>query len=699
MGKTKSIAWKLSGLIVGLFLLLFVVYSFVTNTILYNKSVEDSEAYASEHAKLYAAELSQRFEQTSNMLFTSKRVFEALHNDKKLTAQSALRMIEKNLSENPNIFGMGLVFEENVVPIEKSVNKELTDQTRRFIPYLYKEESRIQTEAIHGYEKEGKGDWYLIPKKTGRPVLTEPYEYEAGGQTVSMATISVPLFSKDNQFIGVMTADFSIEFLNDLVRNMKPDGGYASIVTDQGLVVANSINEKLTGTNIEEALDWKTIRSHLGERKADTLYVDSKQLKEKAFNTFAPVSVEGIDQIWSVQTVVPNSSILQTFKTVLWLTIAAAVLMILLMAVVSTWFIHRQLKPLTYLREAIEKAATGDLTTKIDPSHIRPDEIGLVAEAFNDMLGKTNEAINVVKDSSVQLKDSAGQVHHTFEEVSAASEQVAAAIDEIAQGASQQSIDTEDANQLMADLAEQIDALAALSISMNQLSVKAGQSNEQGLAQVQLLREHNQDTDRMNEKVQEQIQTLSGKIANIDMVIASIHGITAQTNLLALNASIEAARAGEHGKGFAVVAEEVRKLAEQSRQETDVIQQTVQEILEESKQTVAVITKNIELVEVKNQSVLHTESSFKENSELASQLGELVTRLAAKLDEMVEYKEKAVESIQSISAISEETAASAEQVSASAAEQQRETARVASSTERMNSIVHELKEVVSRFTV
>ncbi|WP_245671256.1 methyl-accepting chemotaxis protein, partial [Pseudobacillus wudalianchiensis] len=144
-----------------------------------------------------------------------------------------------------------------------------------------------------------------------------------------------------------------------------------------------------------------------------------------------------------------------------------------------------------------------------------------------------------------------------FEEVSAASEEVSAAIDEIAQGASQQSMDTEDVNQRIADLSEQIDSLAALSNSMNQLSVKAGQSTKQGMDQVQLLREHNKDTDRMNEKVQQQIQTLSNKIANIDMIIASIHGITAQTNLLALNASIEAARAGEHGKGFAVVAEEV----------------------------------------------------------------------------------------------------------------------------------------------
>ncbi|OCA80858.1 methyl-accepting chemotaxis protein [Pseudobacillus wudalianchiensis] len=699
MRKTKSIAWKLSGLVIGLFLLLFVVYSIVTNTILYNKSVEDSENYANEHAKLYAAGLSQRFEHTSKTLMTAKHMFEALNDEKKMTAQSALKMVEKNLTENPNIFGMGLILESNSVPIESTMNKTLIDQQHRFIPYLYKEGDTIHTEAINGYETEGDGDWYQIPKKEGRPILTEPYDYEAGSETIPMATISVPLFSKENKFIGVMTADFSIEFLNDVVRSMKPDGGYASIVTDQGFVVANSINEKLIGTNIEEALDWKKIRSDLGERKTSTLYVDSKQLKEKAFNTFAPVSVQGIDEIWSVQTVVPKSSILQTFKAILLLTIVAAVLMIILMAVASSLFIHRQLKPLVYLRKSIETAASGDLTRKVDPSHIRQDEIGMVASAFNDMLDKTNQAINVVKGSSVQLNDSASQVHQAFEEVSAASEEVSAAIDEIAQGASQQSMDTEDVNQRIADLSEQIDSLAALSNSMNQLSVKAGQSTKQGMDQVQLLREHNKDTDRMNEKVQQQIQTLSNKIANIDMIIASIHGITAQTNLLALNASIEAARAGEHGKGFAVVAEEVRKLAEQSRQETDVIQKTVQEILEESKQTVAIITKNIELVEVKNQSVVSTESAFKENAQLAKQLGESIAELSTKLDEMMEYKEQAMESIQSVSAISEETAASAEQVSASAAEQKREMGRVAVSTEKMNNIAGELKEVVSRFKV
>ena len=107
----------------------------------------------------------------------------------------------------------------------------------------------------------------------------------------------------------------------------------------------------------------------------------------------------------------------------------------------------------------------------------------------------------------------------------------------------------------------------------------------------------------------------------------------------------------------------------------------------------------MELMVNTNQPVSNAESSFRENAEIAKQLGASILELSVRLQEMVDYKEQAMMSIQSVSAITEETAASAEQVSASAEQQQREMEQVASSSEKVNLIAGELKEVVKQFKV
>lgn len=697
MKKSKSIAIKLSALIIGLFLILFLAYTVVTSVILYNQSIDDSEKSTLQNAQFSAAKMSDRFKKTNDVLQTTKNILETMQANGDLSEDEVLNILETNLAKNNDLFGVAALLEPGTVEVDSTISNTLTDSEKRFIPYLYKEGDSIITSPIAGYEKEDSADWYWIPKKEGRAVLTEPYDYDVNGKTVSMTTISVPLVTSSGTFFGVLTADLSIEFLAELVNSIKPAGGYAGIITQSGMLTVNSINEKMNGTNMEDSIDWNPVKSTLDSGKPAHLYVDSKQLGENSYNAFSPMILEGIDDTWSVQLVLPKSKILETYNQILILTIVAAIVMVALMAIVTAWFIFRQLKPLKFLRASIETAAGGDLTKKVEEKYIKSDEIGAVALAYNNMLEKTKDAIHTVLNSSTLLNKSSSDVHEAFDEIVASSQEVSLATNEIAQGASKQSEDTEETNHRMIELSEQIDALTTLSEQMNELSNKTSISTQKGMNEVAALRENNIATNEMNEKVQQQIETLSSNIANINQVIASIQGIAEQTNLLALNASIEAARAGEHGKGFAVVAEEVRKLAEQSRSETEVIKRTVDSILEESKQTVAVIASNVALMQAQSESVHSTETAFKDNNELSSAIASAINELVTELSDMLEHKNQAIMAIQSISAISEETAASAEEVSASAADQQAELERVAGSVEHMNKIAQELQEVVNRF--
>lgn len=713
MKKSRSIALKLSSLIIGIFLLLFFAYTMITGIILKNQSVDDAENATLETAEFSAAKMSERFKKANTTLLTTKRIVESMEKKGEVSAHAILDIMETNLVNNDDLLGVGVILEQNIanvkpialttlleqntMKIDSSTYAALTDSKNRFIPYLSKDGGGITAAAIEGIDDKSVSEWYWVPKDEGRSVLTEPYDYNVNGKTVLMTTISVPLVNASGKFFGIMTADLSIDYLNGLTESVKPDGGYAAIITNKGILTANSIGATLDGLNMQDHLDWTSIKQTMDNGEVKSMYMDSDELKENSFNVFSPMVLEGIDETWTVQVVLPKSKILETYNQVFIFTIAASIIIVVLMSAASALFIYRQLKPLKFLRASIETAADGDLTQRVDEKYIKADEIGAVALAYNNMLDQTNSAIKTVLNSTTLLNQSSNHVHEAFNEIVASSQEVSVAINEIAQGASKQSEDTEETNYRMIDLSDQIDAITALSNEMDELSNKTRLTTDKGMQEVESLRDRNAETNAMNGRIQQQMESLASNIANINQIIASIQGITEQTNLLALNASIEAARAGEHGKGFAVVAEEVRKLAEQSKNETDIIKQTVDSILANSQQTVAVIDSNAGLMQSQNESVQGTEVAFKDNSELSRSIASSINKLMDKLSYMLEHKNQAIMAIQSISAISEETAASAEQVSASAIDQQAELQKVAESINNMNEISKELQEVVNRF--
>ena len=697
MKKYRSIALKLSSLVIGLFLVLFITYTVITGVMIKKQSIEDAEYGALQTAESSAAIMSERFKRANTTLLTTKRIVESMEQNNTLSPKAILDIMERNLVNNEDLVGVGAIFDPDTIPLEPNEFSTLLDPKQRFSPYLSKNNNEITSAVVEGTDDRAVSEWYWVPKEEGRSVLTEPYDYNVNGQTVLMTTISVPLVDASGAFFGVLTADISIDYLNELTKSVAPEGGYATIITNQGMLTANSLGEGLDGRNMQEDAAWTNIDKAMESGQITTMYIDSEQLKEKAFNVFAPMLLENTDEAWIVQIVLPESKILETYHYVSMFAVVAGIIMVVLMAVASVLFIYRQLKPLKFLRASIERAAEGDLTQKVDEKYIKADEIGEVASAYNNMLDKNTDAMQTVLNATGLLNQSSNQIHEVFSEIIASSQEVSVAINEIAQGASKQSEDTEETNCQMMDLADQIDAITALSNEMEKLSYQTNATTEKGMEEVKNLHERNSETNEMNGRIQQQMEALGSSIININQIISSIQNITEQTNLLALNASIEAARAGEHGKGFAVVAEEVKKLAEQSRKETEMIQNTVENILNSSFQTIAVITSNADLMQSQSESVQSTQRAFKDSSELSHSIATSITELMNKLAHILEYKNQAIMAIQSISAISEETAASAEQVSASAMDQQAELQKVATSIDNMNHISKELQEVVNRF--
>jgi methyl-accepting chemotaxis protein len=349
--------------------------------------------------------------------------------------------------------------------------------------------------------------------------------------------------------------------------------------------------------------------------------------------------------------------------------------------IVIALYISRMIsKPVQKVSKAAEEVAKGNLV--VEQIQVKnKDEIGELAASFNEMTANLRNLIFQVSTTSEQVAASAEEMMASADQTNSATNQVATAIQEVAGGAELQSKNTEESAKAVGEMAVGIQRVATTTSTVAESAADTTKQAVLGHESLEKVIEKMKTINHTTSETNVVIKDLDRKSAEIGKIIEVITGIADQTNLLALNAAIEAARAGEHGKGFAVVADEVRKLAELSRQSANQISGLIEVIQKETHQVVAMMNKGTleisegtQLVEETGQtfnlilkSIENVSAEIQEVSAISEEMSASVEQVNASIDEVTRIARTSVSNTGEIAAATEEQLASMEEVATSSA--------------------------------
>lgn len=379
----------------------------------------------------------------------------------------------------------------------------------------------------------------------------------------------------------------------------------------------------------------------------------------------------------------------------------AAIVIFIVLGIISFLIASKMTRPIVEITNVIKRFSS--LNFAESPTTIRiskrKDETGQMARAIGDLREKLVTIVSQIKSQSELLYNASTELDTNASHTTSTVGNVETAVNEIATGATNQASETQKATDDIVNMGNMIEHTNSQVESLTSTANLMRESSEEAAATLKELDNINQQAIASIDVIYEQTNITNISALKIKEATTLISSIAEETNLLSLNASIEAARAGEAGRGFAVVASQIQKLADQSNESANQIDQIIHALIEDSEKAVKTMDEVKTIMNLQSENVHKTGQVFEQVRDGISSSISGVGEIATKTTQLDKARGDVVDVVQNLTAIAQQNAASTEETSASVMEVSNVMQEIMENANRLKEIASILEENMNSFTL
>ena len=325
------------------------------------------------------------------------------------------------------------------------------------------------------------------------------------------------------------------------------------------------------------------------------------------------------------------------------------------------------------------------------------DEIDGLADCTNKLAERLREVVDRIQKNSGILNSDSVKLNDVVSDTSSSVSNVVSAMDDVAHGATNQA---ETSSDLMANIEELSAKLDMITSHIDELNETTKSVSDDAMDTKHIMNELlgiNEDTKNSVEAIVNQSRDTLNAVEEINSIVRAIEEITTQTNLLSLNASIEAARAGESGRGFAVVAGEIGALAQQSADSAKKISIIISNIVSQVEKSSALSDDLSKNASHQINKLADTQRTMETVLSGVEDISTNTDSIYSEVKSLMLIKDSISDSVETLSATSQENAAASQETSASATVIEGNMSVLKDSSDDISNVASDLHEAVSYF--